>query len=224
MVYTSATLIFITSVITLYALIIHRKNLMILVFLIPMLLTSTVYTGYSIYALQGTPINGLPLGKSVEVVWVEPAKPWIRLILRVGDKSEPTYYKIAYTKENMDELNKAMAKAKSSGKDGAEGKFELKGAGGEEKGGEYVFMPKPKSINPGKKSTEGWDDNDANYSLPQRPNGPSSIDQEAQQRQNEELQRELDAVGMSSGHSTSPIREPLTSDNTWCDSDWGCGP
>jgi hypothetical protein len=222
MVYTSATLIFITSVITLYALILHRKNLIILIFLIPMLLTSTVYTGYSIYALQGTPIQGLPLSKAVEILWVEPAKPWIRLMLRVGDESEPTYYKIVYTEKNMEEINKAMAKAKAEGKDGIEGQFELKGAGGEERGGEYVFMQKPRSINPGKKTRSGNDDN-TDYSLPQRPNGPS-IDQEVQERQNEELQRELDAVGMSSGHSTSPIREPLTEDNTWCDSDWGCGP
>ena len=84
MVYTAATLIFLTSVITLYALIINRKNPIMLVILIPMLLTSSAYTGYSIYALQGTPIVGLPVGKDVEIVWVEPAKPWIRSLVSLN--------------------------------------------------------------------------------------------------------------------------------------------
>ena len=211
MVYTSATLIFITSVITLYALILHRKNLIILMFLIPMLLTSTVYTGYSIYALQGTPINGIPIGKSVEILWVEPSKPWIRLMLRVGETPEPVYYKMAYTKKNMDELNKAAAKAAKSGQGKVEGEFQLKAAGGEEQGGEFVFMQKPKSINPGKKDSSSQN-NDAQESL--------NLEREVERREREERQR----LGIDNGHATSPIREPLTSDNTWCDSDWGCGP
>ena len=209
MVYTSATLIFITSVITLYALILHRKNLIILIFLIPMLLTSTVYTGYSIYALQGTPINGIPVGKSVEILWVEPAKPWIRLMLRVEENPQPTYYKMAYTKKNMDELNKAAAKASKSGEGKVEGKFELKGAGGEEQGGEFVFMTKPKSINPGKKDSAPQD-NDAHESL--------NLEREVERREREERQR----LGIDSGHATTPIRQPITSN--WCDSEWGCGP
>lgn len=207
MVYTSATLIFITSVITLYALILHRKNLILLIFLIPMLLTSTVYTGYSIYALQGTPINGIPVGKSVEILWVEPSKPWIRLMLRVGETPEPVYYKMKYTKKNMDELNKAAAKAAKSGAGKIEGKFQLKAAGGEEQGGEFVFMTKPKSINPGKKDRE---DNDAQESL--------NLERETQRIDREERQR----LGIDSGHATTPIRQPITSN--WCDSEWGCGP
>jgi hypothetical protein len=207
MVYTSATLIFITSVITLYALILHRKNLILLIFLIPMLLTSTVYTGYSIYALQGTPINGIPVGKSVEILWVEPAKPWIRLMLRVEENAQPTYYKMAYTKKNMDELNKAAAKASKSGEGKIEGKFQLKAAGGEEQGGEFVFMTKPKSINPGKKDRENTD---AQESL--------NLERETQSLEREERQR----LGIDSGHATTPIRQPITS--SWCDSEWGCGP
>jgi len=201
MVYTSATLIFITSVITLYALILHRKNLIILIFLIPMLLTSTVYTGYSIYALQGTPIQGIPVGKSVEILWVEPAKPWIRLMLRVEDDPQPVYYKMVYTKKNMDELNKAAVKAKKSG-EGAkiEGTFQL-GAGGEEHGGEFIFMMKPKSINPGKKNGQNTD---AQESL--------NLEREIERREREERER----LGISSGHAMTPIN--------WCDSEYGCGP
>jgi len=174
-----------------------------------MLLTSTVYTGYSIYALQGTPINGIPVGKSVEILWVEPAKPWIRLMLRVEENPQPTYYKMAYTKKNMDELNKAAAKASKSGEGKVEGKFELKGAGGEEQGGEFVFMTKPKSINPGKKNSAPQD-NDAQESL--------NLEREVERREREERQR----LGIDSGHATTPIRQPITSN--WCDSEWGCGP
>ena len=44
MVYLATALIFITSVITLYALILNRKNPLILMVLIPALLTSGIYT------------------------------------------------------------------------------------------------------------------------------------------------------------------------------------
>ncbi len=187
MVYTAATLIFLTSVITLYALIINRKNPIMLVILIPMLLTSSAYTGYSIYALQGTPIVGLPVGKDVEIVWVEPAKPWIRLMLRIENTPEPLYYKVEYTDKNMEEINKAMAKAKGQGKKGAEGKFEEKAAGGEEKGGEFMFMSKPKSINPGNKNTEGNDE--------------GARDDQLRREAEEERRRQMDELGIDSGHA-----------------------
>ena len=132
-------------------------------------------------------------------------------MLRVGETPEPVYHKMAYTKKNMDELNKAAANPSKSGKGKVEGEFQLKGAGGEEQGGEFVFMMKPKSINPGKKNSAPQD-NDAQESL--------NLEREVERREREERQR----LGIDNGHATSPIREPLTSDSTWCDSDWGCGP
>jgi hypothetical protein len=172
MVYLATILIFITSVITLYALILSRKNTLMLLVLIPALLTSGIYTGYSIYALQGTPIStGLPKDTLVEIVWMEAAKPDIRLLLRLEGNEAPTYYVIDYTEKNMEELNKAIAQAAAQGKDGVEGEFK-ENNGGEESGGEFFFVQKPKSLGPQKLSKQ--DNNSGYYSEPRRPNGPGS--------------------------------------------------
>lgn len=193
MVYTAATLIFVTSVITLYALILSRKNPIMLLVLIPMLLTSSAYTGYSIYALQGTPITGIPAGKNVEIVWIEPAKPWIRLMIRVENESQPLYYRVEYTDENMAEINRAMAKAAGEGKKGAEGQFKNLNAGGEEKGGTFVFMTKPKSINPGDK--DGYSDRN-------RPGRPQFETPTENGLYNDEVTRDqLDELGMGNGQA-----------------------
>ncbi len=233
MVYIAATLIFITSVITLYALILNKKNPLILLFLIPALLTSSVYTGYSIYALQGTPIQtGLPTDTKVEIVWMEAAKPDIRLLLRVEDNPEPTYYVIDYTDENMKELNKAIAQAAALGKKAVDGEFK-QNVGGEEKGGEFFFMQTPKSFGP-VKNTESKD-----LSVPRRPNGPIENmgdqdnddaimfpDDPYDEEENEALERN----GMGNGLA-NPIFDNIRGltphpDNTspWCDHDFGCAP
>lgn len=218
MVYIAATLIFITSVITLYALILNKKNPLILLFLIPALLTSSVYTGYSIYALQGTPIQtGLPTDTKVEIVWMEAAKPDIRLLLRVEDNPEPTYYVIDYTDENMKELNKAIAQAAALGKKAVDGEFK-QNVGGEEKGGEFFFMQTPKTFGPAK-------NNSKDYSTPQRPNGP--IENMGNSQDDEDT---LERNGMGSGLANpifdnikglTPHTEPTI---PWCDHDFGCGP
>lgn len=164
MVYLAATLIFITSVITLYALILNKKNPIVMLFLIPALLTSSIYTGYSIYVLQGTPIStGLPTDTQVEIVWMEPAKPVIRLLLRIEGDEEPTYYSIDYTEKNMEELNRAMAQAAALGKEGPDGEFK-KSNGGEESNGEFFFVQKPKSFGPAKKQEDNDDARDDPYS------------------------------------------------------------
>lgn len=215
MVIIAATLIFITSVITLYALILNRKNPIIMLFLIPALLTSSVYTGYSIYALQGTPINtGLPIDTKVEIVWMETAKPDIRLLLRVKDNPEPTYYVIDYTEENVRELNKAIAQAAALGKEGVDGEFK-QNSGGEEKGGEFYFMQTPKTFGPAKNSD--------NKEYPKRPNGP--IENMGNDQEDDLLERN----GMGSGLA-NPIFDrveaivPQPGSIHWCDGDWGCGP
>lgn len=144
MIYAATALIFFTSAITLYALIQVKKNIILMMILIPALLTSSVFSGYSIYVLQGTPITrGLPVDVKVEIVWAELAKPDIRLLMRVGDNESPLYYVIAYTKDNVEALKKAM-KNQEQGKDqpGTQGTFKKKN-GGEEAGGEYMFMNPP---------------------------------------------------------------------------------
>lgn len=196
MVYIAATLIFITSVITLYALILNKKNPLVLLFLIPALLTSSVYTGYSIYALQGTPIEtGLPTDTPVEIVWMEPAKPDIRLLLRVDGNPEPTYYVIEYTEENVKELNKAIAQAKALGKEGVDGEFK-QNTGGQEKGGTFNFVQKPRSFGPQK-------DTDKAPQQGSDLDNINSIDEEAQDRR--DRREELERLGIDSGFATSPI-------------------
>ena len=216
MVYLATALIFITSVITLYALILNRKNPLILMVLIPALLTSGIYTGYSIYALQGTPIStGLPTNTQVEIVWMEPAKPVIRLLLRIEGDEAPTYYSIDYTEKNMEELNKAIAQAAAQGKEGVDGEFKPNN-GGEETGGEFFFVQKPKSLGPVKKQqdkTPGF------YSEPRRPNGPGSDAEDS---------ADADRNGVGTGFA-NPIFDSykgliLEEDLHACNTHFGCGP
>ena len=74
MIYVASILLFLLAVVSVYALIKSKGNMIALFFLIPVILSSSIYTGYSIYVLQGTPIYSLPEGK-VELVWAEMQKP-----------------------------------------------------------------------------------------------------------------------------------------------------
>ena len=60
MIYIATLLLFCLAVLTVYAIIQTNKNRILVFLLIPLVLVSSLYTGYSIYALQGTPINTLP--------------------------------------------------------------------------------------------------------------------------------------------------------------------
>ena len=112
MIYGSIGLLFALAVLTVYALIQLGRNNVLTFFLIPLALVASIYTSYTLFALQGTPINSLPEG-NVEVVWVEVQKPEIFFTVRHFGKTEPTYYVIPYTTANakeMDRLLKAMMK------------------------------------------------------------------------------------------------------------------
>jgi len=112
MIYGSIGLLFALAVLTVYALIQLGKNNVLTFFLIPLALVASIYTSYTLFALQGTPINSLPEG-NVEVVWVEVQKPEIFFTVRHLGETEPTYYVIPYTTANakeMDRLLKAMMK------------------------------------------------------------------------------------------------------------------
>ena len=112
MIYGSIGLLFALAVLTVYALIQLGKNNVLTFFLIPLALVASIYTSYTLFALQGTPINSLPEG-NVEVVWVEVQKPEIFFTVRHFGESEPTYYTIPYTDKNakeMDRLLKMMMK------------------------------------------------------------------------------------------------------------------
>jgi|TARA_B100001105_G_scaffold251384_1_gene241062 hypothetical protein len=110
MIYGSIGLLFALAVLTVYALIQLGKNNVLTFFLIPLALVASIYTGYTLFALQGTPINDLPEGE-VQVLWVEVQKPKIYFLVRHLGKTEPTYYTIPYSDDNakeMDRMLKAM--------------------------------------------------------------------------------------------------------------------
>ena len=127
MIYIASILLFLLAVISVYALIKSKSNLVALFFLIPIILSSSIYTGYSIYVLQGTPINGLPEGK-VELIWAEMQKPDIVFLVRHENTPTPKYYRIPYTKENA-KLLSGLNQQASQGRP-QEGEFKPKETSG----------------------------------------------------------------------------------------------
>jgi len=107
MIYTSIILFFLMAAVAIYALIQTRKNYILLFILIPFILASAIFAGYSIFVLQGTPRNGVPSGE-IEMVFVEMAKPDIVFLARINGEGIPVYYRIPYTKENRDMMNQIM--------------------------------------------------------------------------------------------------------------------
>ena len=110
MIYISILLLFGLAVLTVYALIQLGRRNTITFFLIPVALVASIYAGYTMFALQGTPINMLPKGE-VEVLWVEVQKPEIYFTVRHAGTTEPTYYSIPYTDENAKKMNELGDKA-----------------------------------------------------------------------------------------------------------------
>lgn len=122
MIYGAIGLLFGLAVLTVYALIqLGRRNIMTF-FLIPIALVASLYAGYTMFALQGTPINALPEGE-VEVLWVEVQKPEIYFTVRHMGTTKPVYYKIPYTDDNAKKMNELGQQASQGVK--VEGKFKM---------------------------------------------------------------------------------------------------
>lgn len=89
MIYLATILLFMLAVVAIYAIIQTGKNNVITFFLIPLVLVSSIFTGYSIYVLQGTPVNTLPKGE-VTVLWAEVQKPniyfWLGMLTNKGQR------------------------------------------------------------------------------------------------------------------------------------------
>lgn len=115
MIFTAIILLFMLGVSSIYALIQTGKNYALLVIIIPLLLVSTIFAGYSIYALQGSPKPGVPAGE-VEIVWVEIQKPVIVFTVRTEGDTIPVYHIIPYNDEN----NQMMQDMKKRSKEGKE--------------------------------------------------------------------------------------------------------
>ncbi len=146
MIITAVVLFFLIGVVAIYALIQTGKNYAIQVVLIPIILVGTLYAGYAIYVLQGTPRVGIPKN-NIELVFVEMQKPWIVFLARdmpevEGEKVDPIpkYYRIAYNEENKKTMNELIKRLEAGAK--VEGKFKAKkvvGGGLEPPQGEYIF-------------------------------------------------------------------------------------
>jgi hypothetical protein len=151
----ASILIFLLTVVSLYALVVSRKNFIVMVVLIPLALCASLYTGYTIYALQGTPIDReLPEEQKIEIVFVEPAKPWIYLLLRVNGATEAVYYKIDYTENNLEQVKKAL-EAQQKGKDPTQqGTFKRRRNMNDSESTEYMFMENPNNPLPPKPRDE----------------------------------------------------------------------
>ena len=109
-IYISIGLVFALSVLTVYSLIQLGKNNILTFFLIPLALVASIFTGYTIFALQGTPIDDMPDGQ-VEVIWVEIQKPNIYFLVRPEGETQPVYHRIAYTNKNREKMQELQKKA-----------------------------------------------------------------------------------------------------------------
>ena len=122
-IYISIGLVFALSVLTVYSLIQLGKNNILTFFLIPLALVASIFTGYTIFALQGTPIDDMPDGQ-VEVIWVEIQKPNIYFLVRHVDDPKPAFYRMDYTKENAKKMQDLSEKADAG--QPSNGEFKLK--------------------------------------------------------------------------------------------------
>jgi hypothetical protein len=111
MIFMSAGLLFAMAVLTVYAMIQLGKNNVITFFLIPLALVSSIFTAYTIFALQGTPVPGIPKGE-VAVIWAEVQKPNIYFLVRhQGEETRPVYHSIPYTEDNAKKMNELAKQA-----------------------------------------------------------------------------------------------------------------
>lgn len=113
-IYAGIMLLFGLAILTVYALIQLGKNNTLTFFLIPIALISSIFSGWTMLALQGTPINGIPDGE-VEVIWVEIQKPHIYFNVRPDGETEPVYHVIPYTKDNAKKMQ-SLAEAAEQGR------------------------------------------------------------------------------------------------------------
>ena len=149
MIITAVVLFFLIGVVAIYALIQTGKNYALQAVLIPIILVGTLFAGYAIYILQGTPKVGIPEG-NVELVFVEMQKPWIIFLSReIPEEDEegegyadpiPKYFRIVYNEENKKTMNRLIKRMEAGQK--VEGEFKAKkiAPGGiEPPQGEYTF-------------------------------------------------------------------------------------
>lgn len=120
LIYVSIGLLMALAVLCVYVMIQLGKHSTLTFVLIPLVLISTIFSGYSIFALQGTPIAGIPKGE-VEVIWAEVQKPSIYFLVRPAGLTRPVYHYIPYTEENAKQMQELAEKAAAG--NGQRGEF-----------------------------------------------------------------------------------------------------
>lgn len=162
LIYTSIVLLFFVAAASIYALIVSRKNYIITFLLTPALLVASIFAGYTMFMLQGTPINGIPEG-NVEVVWVEMAKPEILFLARPETGGRPYYYVIPYNDNNRDtmqEIMKEQARKEQRGEESSvPGRFKTGEKQDDPSEMNVEFVPPEGAPLPPKQtpsSTQGW--------------------------------------------------------------------
>jgi len=142
--------LFTLILVCIYALIQSKANRWYTFTIIPFALAMSLYTWQAITALQGLPIHGLPFTKDVIVLYIYDQKPWIYVVLNT--KNGPMLYKVEWSKENQEKMQKLKG---SVGTSEAEGKF-TKALNGDsssfefsnigENGGNIIKPSEPKRI------------------------------------------------------------------------------
>jgi hypothetical protein len=99
--------------------------------------------------MQGTPINGLPYGKNVEILWTYNEKPAIYLLVRHENQIVPKYYMTDWTLDSAIGANEIQGDIDNDLP--VEGKFVKPSAGGESGEGslrDFESMNSFQSLNP----------------------------------------------------------------------------
>lgn len=210
MIFTAVILFFLMGVVAIYALIQTGKNYALQAVLIPVILVGTLFAGYAIYILQGTPKQGIP-EYDVEVVFVQMQKPYILFLAReaaTDDASEtnpiPKYFVIPYNDQNKKTMNKIMKRMEMGVQ--VEGKFRKKNVnpnGTQPPTGEFEFDNIKREGLPPKTTRE----NDTSYN----PEDFEGVDSNIQNRLME--RGDFDRLGGTSTYpGTSAIEDPYAVD------------
>ena len=205
MIFGAVILFFLMGVVAIYALIQTGKNYALQAVLIPVILVSTLFAGYSIYILQGTPKQGIP-EYDVEVMFVHMQKPHILFLAREASNDDgretdpiPKYFVIPYNDENKKTMNKIMKKMEMGVQ--VEGKFKRKDVnpnGNQPPTGEFEFDNIKREGLPPKTTRE----NDTSYN----PEDFEGVDGGIQNRLME--RGDFDRMDGAVYPGTSPIEDP----------------
>lgn len=124
LVYISIGSIFILAVLSLFVLIKTWKNKALLFLIMPFIIMAGSIAGYSVNALHGTAIMGLPEGDDVSVLSISIGKPLIHVVIEDNETKKVKLYAIPYTSDNAKKMARMQAELRK-GKS-KRGKFKMK--------------------------------------------------------------------------------------------------